>query len=55
MIGQAKGILTARHGIDADAAFHLLRRTSQDLNVKLADIAATLIRNHTTPAPAEGE
>ncbi|WP_410675912.1 ANTAR domain-containing protein [Amycolatopsis sp. cmx-4-68] len=55
VIGQAKGILMARQGIDADAAFHLLRRTSQDLNVKLADIAATLVRNHTTLAPAEGE
>ncbi|WP_410612456.1 ANTAR domain-containing protein [Amycolatopsis sp. lyj-109] len=55
VIGQAKGILMARQGIDADAAFHLLRRTSQDLNVKLADIAATLVRNHPAPAPAEGE
>ncbi|MEU5260676.1 ANTAR domain-containing protein [Amycolatopsis sp. NPDC021455] len=45
----------ARQGIDAHAAFHLLRHASQDLNVKLADIAATLVRNHTTLAPAESE
>ncbi|WP_233225969.1 GAF and ANTAR domain-containing protein [Amycolatopsis sp. CA-126428] len=51
VIGQAKGILMARQGIDADAAFRLLRRASQDLNVKLADIAAALVRNHTTLAP----
>ncbi|MET8995774.1 ANTAR domain-containing protein [Amycolatopsis sp. NPDC004169] len=55
VIGQAKGILMARQGIDADAAFHLLRRASQDLNVKLADIAATLVRKHTTLAPVESE
>jgi anti-anti-sigma regulatory factor len=55
VIGQAKGILMARHGIDADAAFHLLRRTSQDLNIKLADVAATLVRTHTTPAAADGK
>ncbi|WP_410592024.1 ANTAR domain-containing protein [Amycolatopsis sp. lyj-23] len=55
VIGQAKGILMARQGLDSEAAFALLRRTSQDLNVKLADIAATLVRNHTVLAPAEEE
>jgi hypothetical protein len=53
VIGQAKGILMARQGLDADAAFDLLRRTSQDLNVKLADIAATLVGNHAALLPAE--
>lgn len=47
MIGQAKGILMNRRGIDADAAFDLLRRTSQDLNVKLADLARTFTERHT--------
>lgn len=42
VIGQAKGILMNRRGIDADEAFDLLRRTSQELNVKLADLAGTL-------------
>ncbi|WP_236808825.1 ANTAR domain-containing protein [Amycolatopsis albispora] len=43
VIGQAKGILMARQGLTADEAFDLLRRTSQDVNVKLADIAAALV------------
>ncbi|MDQ7808573.1 ANTAR domain-containing protein [Amycolatopsis sp. A133] len=55
VIGQAKGILMARQGIDADAAFDLLRRTSQDLNVKLADIAATLVDNHAALFPGEDD
>ncbi|GAB1516178.1 ANTAR domain-containing protein [Actinophytocola sp. KF-1] len=42
IIGQAKGILMARQGMTADEAFDVLRRTSQDLNVKLVDIARTL-------------
>jgi hypothetical protein len=47
VIGQAKGILMNRRGIDADEAFELLRRTSQDLNIKLAELARTLATRHT--------
>lgn len=43
VIGQAKGILMERRGVAADEAFDILRRTSQRLNVKLADVAARLI------------
>ncbi|SFN91054.1 ANTAR domain-containing protein [Pseudonocardia ammonioxydans] len=46
VIGQAKGILMASRNIDAGAAFDILRRTSQDLNVKLSDIAETLATRH---------
>lgn len=42
VIGQAKGILMERRGLSADQAFDTLRRTSQELNVKLRDLAATL-------------
>lgn len=42
VIGQAKGILMARRGLSAEEAFDVLRRTSQDLNVKLVDLATTL-------------
>ena len=42
VIGQAKGILMERRGATADEAFDILRRTSQDLNVKLRDLARTL-------------
>jgi hypothetical protein len=46
VIGQAKGILMQRRGISADDAFDLLRRTSQELNVKLAELARTLATRH---------
>jgi hypothetical protein len=47
VIGQAKGILMQRRGINADEAFDLLRRFSQELNVKLAEVAALLATHHT--------
>jgi ANTAR domain/GAF domain len=46
VIGQAKGILMARRGISADEAFDLLRRTSQDLNTRLVEIARTVTARH---------
>lgn len=39
VIGQAKGILMERHGISEDKAFAILRRASNDLNIKLHDVA----------------
>jgi hypothetical protein len=47
VIGQAKGILMHRRGISAEQAFDLLRRSSQDLNVKLAELARLLATRHT--------
>ena len=44
VIGQAKGILMGQRGIDAGEAFDTLRRASQDLNMKLAEMAETLTR-----------
>jgi AmiR/NasT family two-component response regulator len=46
IIGQVKGILMNRRGISADEAFDLLRRASQDLNVKLVDVARALTTRH---------
>ena len=43
VIGQAKGILMERQGIGTDEAFGILRSASQRLNVKLAEIAHTLV------------
>ena len=43
VIGQAKGILMERRGISADEAFAVLRAASQSLNVKLTQVAQTLV------------
>ncbi|WP_432544206.1 GAF and ANTAR domain-containing protein [Kineococcus sp. SYSU DK002] len=43
VIEQAKGVLIARRGIDADAAFEELARQSQRANRKLRDIAAEVV------------
>ena len=42
VIGQAKGILMERYLIDADAAFALLQRTSQETNTRVHDLARQL-------------
>jgi hypothetical protein len=43
VIGQAKGILMERRKISADEAFDVLRRASQSLNIKLTQVAKTLV------------
>jgi GAF domain-containing protein len=43
VIEQAKGILMARHGVTADAAFQLLATRSQRANRKLRDLAVDLV------------
>ena len=43
LIGQAKGILMAREGCSADAAFDLLREVSQRTNRKLRDFAQEVV------------
>ncbi|HSA50067.1 MAG TPA: GAF and ANTAR domain-containing protein [Yinghuangia sp.] len=42
-IGQAMGILMVQRRIDSDSAFAVLRRVSQNNNVKLADVARRLV------------
>ncbi|MGB8003334.1 MAG: ANTAR domain-containing protein [Gaiellaceae bacterium] len=46
VIEQAKGILMARNAIDADTAFALLRRHSQNGGKKLGDVAAAIVDSH---------
>lgn len=43
-IDQAKGIIMRDRRCTADQAFEVLRQISRDTNVKLADVAATLVR-----------
>ena len=49
VIGQAEGILMERFKIDADEAFALLARTSQDLNRKLFAVAEDVVRTGEVP------
>jgi GAF domain-containing protein len=42
-IGQAKGIIMERYGVDDVKAFEMLRRLSQDGNTRLTDIAQRVI------------
>jgi GAF domain-containing protein len=49
LIGQAQGILMERFAMDADQAFAVLRRYSQDYNVKLRDVADRLVSTRNLP------
>jgi GAF domain-containing protein len=44
LIGQAKGMLMARSGVDEDEAFEILKRASQRTNIKVADLARRLVQ-----------
>jgi GAF domain-containing protein len=50
-IEQAKGIIMATMGIDADAAFEELRHQSQYENIKLRDIAREVVERANRPHP----
>jgi AmiR/NasT family two-component response regulator len=52
MIEQAKGILMARHAIDADQAFEMLRDHSQHNGYKLVDIAQAIVDSHLLLLPS---
>lgn len=49
VIGAAQGILMERHGLTMDQAFQVLRRYSQDHNVKLRNIAEQLLATRKLP------
>ena len=44
IIGQAQGLLMSQYRVDADAAFAMLTRLSQETNTKLREVAAQLVR-----------
>ena len=55
-IEQAKGILMARHSINAERAFEMLRDHSQHNGRKLSDVAAAVVESHLLllpPPPAQ--
>ena len=51
VIEQAKGILMARHSLDADKAFEMLRNHSQHSGRKLSDVAMALVDSHLLLVP----
>lgn len=59
-IGKAVGLLMALHGLDDNQAFNMLSKVSQEMNIKLAKVAAQVIAHHTqsqgkTPDEAQGK
>jgi GAF domain-containing protein len=48
VIGMAQGMLMLRYGLNEEAAFQFLRRSSQDTNIKLRDVAAQVIADFRT-------
>ena len=49
VIGQAQGVLAERLGITAEQAFSVLKRYSQQQNIKLHDVAVTLLQTGELP------
>lgn len=49
LVGQAMGILMERFDVDGDRAFAILRRYSQNTNMKLRDVAQHLIDTRKLP------
>jgi response regulator NasT len=46
VIEQARGILMARHALNADDAFNMLREHSQHNGRRVADVAAAIVESH---------
>jgi GAF domain-containing protein len=49
LIGQAQGILMERYDLDDERAFEVLRRYSQNSNVKLRDVAQMVVDTRSLP------
>ena len=49
LIGMAMGLLMERYAIEPDQAFEVLRRYSQDHNVKLREVARGVVDDRTLP------
>jgi ANTAR domain len=53
-IGKAVGMVMMLHNIDEQQAFDVLRRYSQDLNIKVADVARSVIDSRGKPMFGQG-
>ncbi len=45
-IGKAVGLLMAMHKIDDEKAFEMLAKVSQEMNIKVAEVAKQVIQHH---------
>jgi GAF domain-containing protein len=52
-IGQAQGVLMHRYGVTSDVAFDVLKRASQDQNVKLRNVSLDVVEAQNTGNLAE--
>jgi AmiR/NasT family two-component response regulator len=50
-IGKAVGLMMAFHKVDDQAAFDMLRKASQDMNIKLAEVARQFVAHHNSRRP----
>jgi AmiR/NasT family two-component response regulator len=55
MIEQAKGILMARHSVDANGAFDMLRNHSQHNGRKVVDVAQAIVDSYLLLPPPSAE
>jgi AmiR/NasT family two-component response regulator len=55
LIEQAKGILMARHSVDADGAFDMLRNHSQHNGRKVVDVAQAIVDSYLLLPPPSAE
>ena len=55
VIEQAKGILMAQTGCDADAALATLRQAAQRSNVPVSEVAAAIVQRTAAGHPAAGD
>ncbi len=55
LIEQAKGILMARHALDGDHAFEMLREHSQRSGRKLVDLAEAVVESHALLLPSPSQ
>ena len=53
-IGKAIGLMMAFHKVSDAEAFELLRKASQDMNIKLAEVAREVVEHHNTGHPSGG-
>jgi GAF domain-containing protein len=50
-IGKAVGLLMAFHKVRDEQAFAMLRKASQDMNIKLAEVAREVVQHHNNGHP----